>query len=700
MSSSRASKIRVGLVQIAELNWVHRKTERFQVYYGIPIPKPSLGPEPSTAFCYAPYSVGLLQAYVQKYAQDPSRYEFLLPVYRRIPIAKAVEQLEPADVVGFSAYVWNIRLSLEMARSLKEKRPDTLVIFGGPQVPDHAEAFLREHPFIDIVCHGEGEGVFLQILEHEGDRDFSSIPSVSYLEKGTFVHRAKAPRTMDLSVIPSPYLTGVFDELMRQNPEQKWLVMWETNRGCPFACTFCDWGSAVASKVGRFDMDRLKAEMEWFAEHEIAHLFVCDANFGMLPRDVEIAKYLVECYERRKAVVALSIQNTKNQTERSYEIQKIFARSKAATFGATLSLQTVSDRALEYVKRDNISLKMFRELQRRFTRDEIDTYTDLIIGMPGETYDSFADGIAQVMTDGQHNRLAFYNCSILPNAEMGDPAYQRKYGMEFVPVRIVHEHESLDNTDRDESPEYLDTVIATASMPREEWVRTRVFVGMSELLHYNRVLQLAFVLLHQVCGLPYRDLVETMIAADPERFPILAEMCQVFADKARDIQAGNPEYVPSKEWLNLWWPVDQYALVKLVAEDKLARMYDEAETVLSEMLKARSIDAPPGFLHEALGLNRLMMRVPDQLSDAEMEASFNLMDVYWGVLSGKAVPLEKKPVRYVVDRTTTAWLSLEAWCSDVVMQLYKRSAYFYDVSVAAQPETAAARPELREDAAP
>src|SRR5579871_43383 len=92
---------------------------------------------------YLPYSIALLQTYVQKFAPDPGKYEFLTPLYKRVRIADAVEQLKDADVVGFSTYVWNGRISLEIARRLKELKPSMTVIFGGPHVPDHPEPFMR-----------------------------------------------------------------------------------------------------------------------------------------------------------------------------------------------------------------------------------------------------------------------------------------------------------------------------------------------------------------------------------------------------------------------------------------------------------------------------------------------------------------------------------------------------------------------------
>src|SRR5262245_25997285 len=108
---------------------------------------------------YLPYSVGLLQASLQR-AADPQRYRFLLPRAKIAPVADEVAALQSADVAGFSIYVWNEQRSLAVARALKAIKSEVLIMFGGPQVPDKAESWLREHPWVDVVCHGEGEDVF------------------------------------------------------------------------------------------------------------------------------------------------------------------------------------------------------------------------------------------------------------------------------------------------------------------------------------------------------------------------------------------------------------------------------------------------------------------------------------------------------------------------------------------------------------
>ena len=322
---------------------------------------------------YLPYSVALLEAYVRARAADPSRYEFLLPLYRRGRVTDAVAHLGDADVVGFSAYVWNIRLSLEIARRIKERRPETLVVFGGPQVPDRPDEFLTANPFIDVVVHNEGERTFLELLESHPGGDWSGIRGISFRDAAGTVHRQPPRERMrDLSEIPSPFLEGTFARLMAAHAEESWIGLWETNRGCPFRCTFCDWGSATAAKVSQFDVERLEREIEWFAEQRIEFIFCCDANFGILPRDVDLARHVAETKRRTGYPVALSVQNTKNATDRAYTTQKILADA-GLNKGVALSMQSVDETTLDAIQRRNISLDSYLELQRRFTRDGIET---------------------------------------------------------------------------------------------------------------------------------------------------------------------------------------------------------------------------------------------------------------------------------------------------------------------------------------
>jgi len=623
---------------------------------------------------YLPYSVGRLQAYVMKFAKDPLQYEYLLPVFNRIPIWKAVQQILSADVVPFSAYVWNIRISLEIARRLRSEKPKTLIIFGGPQVPDKAEPFLRENPFIDIVVHGEGEGIFLQILENSEQGNWDEIPAVSYIDKqGNFVHHPKVGRLKELTEIPSPYLEGVFDALMAAHPEEGWIAPWESNRGCPFSCTFCDWGSATQSKVYQFDLPTLYREIDWFGERKIGYVVCCDANFGILPRDVEIAKYVAATKKKYGFPKTISLQNTKNSTERSYEVQTIIAAA-GLNNGVTIAMQSLDMGTLKSIKRDNISLGSYKELQRRFTRDNVETYTDLILCLPGETYETFLNGVSETIGNGQHNRIQFSNLAILPNAEMGNPEYQKKYGMELVEVQTVNIHGTLRESE-DDVNETQFLVISTNTMPREDWCKTRVLAWTVALLHFDKLFQVPLIALHELCGISFRDLFEIFMEGDFSRYPVLNEIREYFRWKAKDIQAGGEEYSNSPDWLNIWWPVDEYVLNKLSVEGKTDAFYEEAEALLNDFLKERGLEMH-AVLKDAILLNKGLANLPFQTENLELELSSNLWEFYSAAKKGIQIPLENRPSRYLIDRTSSVFKSWEDWFREVVWYGSKRGAYF------------------------
>ena len=485
-------------------------------------------------------------------------------------------------------------------------------------MPNRVEAFLRENPFVDVACHGEGEQIFLQVLEQGIKGNWNAIGGISYIEPdGTLITQPTPPRLNGLSAVPSPYLDHVFDPLMQANPDERWIVMWETNRGCPFSCTFCDWGSATTSKVYPFDLERLFREIDWFADHHIEFIFCADANFGILRRDLDIVEYAAISKRRRGYPRALSVQNTKNATERAYQVQKTLADA-GLNKGVTISFQSVDEQTLRSVKRSNISTHSFQELQRRFTADGIETYSDLILGLPDETYDSFADSTSTVIENGQHNRIQFNNLSILPNAEMGDPEYQKRYGMEIVRSKVVNIHGAL-TEDEWEIPELQDLVIATAAMPRSQWVRTCAFCWMVALLHFDKLLQIPLVLVREATGCRYRELFELFTEQSLNSSPALAEVWDFFRAKALDIQNGGAEFCRSEEWLNIWWPADEYIFIKMTVEDKLDGFFEEAAAILARFLHNRGrYDLLPA-LGNAVALNRSLLKTPFQTSDLFLE---------------------------------------------------------------------------------
>ena len=181
-------------------------------------------------------------------------------------------------------------------------------------------------------------------------------------------------------------------------------------------------------------LDRIYKELDWFSKMKV-ELFLTDANFGILPRDYDIAKKQLKI--KKNMVIQKSFQfKIQNTRDRAYKVQKLLAEAGLSK-GVTLAMQSVNPHTLEAIKRDNISIEDYAELQKKFAKDNIPTYTEFILALPGDSYDDFADGVSMVIASGQHNRIQFNNLSILPNAEMNSAEYKEKYKIKTIGAPIV-----------------------------------------------------------------------------------------------------------------------------------------------------------------------------------------------------------------------------------------------------------------------
>jgi len=627
---------------------------------------------------YLPYSIACLSSYVQEHSKNPSRYEFLPMIYKRMPINIIVKQIKKADVIGFSVYVWNVNISLEVARRLKQINPEVIIVFGGPQVPDKPEKFLREYSFIDLVIHNEGEKTFLNLLENYPNSSWQKINGISFISQdGNFVKTAAGERMRDLAELPSPFLNGIFDQLIADNPKEKWIGLWETNRGCPFQCTFCDWGSATASKVSRFEMDRLYAELEWFVNNKIEYIFVCDANFGSLKRDIEIAERVAHLRKQTGYPQGFSVQSTKNATERAYTTQKILSDA-GLNKGVALSMQSLDLTTLKNIKRDNISLETYLELSRRFTRDRVETYSDLILGLPGETYESYVHGIDTLINAGQHNRIQFNNLSILPNAEMGDPDYLIKYKMKTVTSDIINIHGSKEILD-DDVPEKQDVVIETYTLTTEEWCRARAISWMIAFLYFDKLAQLPILLLHELTGNPYKHIFEKFMDVSSSRYPIIGAIRDFFLDEARVIQNGGVEYKYSDQWLGIYWPIDEYVFIKLTTENSMPKLYEEIEAIFHDLILNKHDPDVIAAVQDSLLINRQMVSQPGRFNDISLTIRFNVIEFWRGICSGEPVRLQRGNFNYTIMKSLQNYTEFQDWCREIVWWGNKKGAYLYQI---------------------
>ena len=627
---------------------------------------------------YLPYSVGLLHAYARKKLKNYGDYHFLLPLYKRVPLQKIILCVEDVNIIFFSVYMWNFNFSLEIAKKLKLNNPECSIVFGGPQIPESPktmERLLRKYPFIDIGCYGEGEIPFVQILENFQEKAWSRVSSIGYIKPdNSFIRNDSADRISDLNQIPSPYLNGIFEPLMKANPEKSWAAMWESNRGCPFSCSYCAWGKDSKRTIYKYDMERLFGELDWFSNNKIEFVFCCDANFGLFKkRDMEIVDKVVENKKKFGYPKAFSVQSTKNATQTIFELQKKL-NSAGLQKGVNLALQSVNKQTLISVKRSNISPVQFHGLQKMFTNAGIATFSDMILGLPEESYYTFTSGISNVIEGGQHNRIQFINLTILENTEMANPEYLEKFGMIVQECKMVSHHTRI-NTDN-EITETQMLVVGTQAMPKKDWVKARVFCWMTSLLHFNKLFQIPLVILNKTYSLSYKQLIEWFLICD-KQYPIISKIVTLFNEKALSIQSGDTEYVPSREWLNIYWPADEFVFIKLCSENILLEFYEEAKRVIIQNFQKSNISISENLLNNAITSNYRFIKQPFVKENKKVDLSYNILEFYQAALIGKDFPLTEGSFSYEILCSQDTWDSWPDWYKEVVWYGTKKGAYLY-----------------------
>jgi radical SAM superfamily enzyme YgiQ (UPF0313 family) len=356
-------------------------------------------------------------------------------------LAQALDEQGCPDVIGFSNYIWNSQLSLAFARLIKRKFPRTIVVLGGPNYPlDPGEQtdFLRKNPQVDFYVIHEGEAAFTQLLIEldavglDKHAVVGRVPGVHalYRDGAASLPRDSVPRLRELDEIPSPYLTGKFDEFF---DGRLWPLL-QTKRGCPFTCTFCTEGLDYYAKINRFSPERVREEVDYVGRRmktvrEMGgrnDLYIADSNFGMYKEDIEAAKALARSRAMYGWPDHINCSTGKNQKERVMQVADLLEGAIVISG----SVQTLTPDVLGKVRRNNISAEQLFQVALAANRVGANSYCELILGLPGETKESHLQTIEAVVNAG-FNKVLPYQCMILPGSELSSDASRHGYRMEI-----------------------------------------------------------------------------------------------------------------------------------------------------------------------------------------------------------------------------------------------------------------------------
>jgi radical SAM superfamily enzyme YgiQ (UPF0313 family) len=330
------------------------------------------------------------------------------------PLWNALQD-NPPDVLMVSNYLWNEALSFHFSKLAKRIRPDMLVVMGGPNIPIEESRqidYFNQHPEIDLYVLGEGDFLATEVLRHYLDAGMSidklgerDIPSSIYRRPDgqTVVHKM-FDRKKEVDEIPSPWLSGIQDEFF----DGKLAPMIETNRGCPFTCTFCVQGTSWYTKVNNFSLERMKEEIEYIARKikslspSMGTLRIADSNYGMFERDVDISSWIGEMQKRYGYPTFIDATTGKNRPDR-------IIRSVEKVSGALVvyqAVQSLNEDVLRNIKRSNIKLNAYEEVMIHIRGRGLRSNSDLIVGLPGETLKSHVTAIHSLIdagTNQMHN---------------------------------------------------------------------------------------------------------------------------------------------------------------------------------------------------------------------------------------------------------------------------------------------------------
>ena len=423
-----------------------------------------------------PLNVGFIASYCKKLFGDAVE----ITLFKYIEdIDKAVNE-SPPDILGLSNYCWSHSVSYEIFKMCKKSNPNVVTVWGGPNFPidfPSQKKFMKQYPEVDVYVPTEGETGFSNIVSlilklaslENASETIQKNPiegCISRDDNGEIHYSIPTIRISSLNEIPSPYQNGMMDKFF----DGKLTPMLQTNRGCPFHCTFCTDGRDETNKVNHFSIERVQSDIQYIAEHTPKNthsLHISDLNFGMYPRDLEICESLAKIQQKFNYPKYIKCTTGKNQKDKIINAIKKLNNS----LRVTMSVQSLDPDVLHNIRRDNISVDHMLALYPALKEANLQTTSEVILGLPGETFENHIQTLRDLVK-ARMDEIVVHTCMLLDGSEMGLPEERKKWEMKTKFRVLQRDFAELSNGKK--VIEYEEVVVGSKTMTFEEYIELRV----------------------------------------------------------------------------------------------------------------------------------------------------------------------------------------------------------------------------------
>ena len=332
------------------------------------------------------------------------------------PIDLAAELIsENPKIIGLGVYIWNVSQTLLVASTLKQVAPEITLVLGGPEV-SHETTSQPILEWADYVICGEA------------DIEFAALCKTLLCGESPPANKIITPPLPDLNRVRLPY-----EEYSEADVAHR-IIYVEAARGCPFTCEFCL--SSLDSPVRQFPLPLLMDHWKILIQRGVRHFKFVDRTFNLnLTNSRTILAFFLEHY-----VPGLMVHFEMVPDRLPENLREIISRFPPGSLQFEVGIQTFNEEVSIRIRRRQ---KLDRlEDNLRFLRREtgVHVHADLIIGLPGEDFDSLAAGFDRLIDLGPQE----IQVGLLKRLR-GTPIsrHDQEWGMIYhrhPPYEILHSH--------------------------------------------------------------------------------------------------------------------------------------------------------------------------------------------------------------------------------------------------------------------